>query len=118
MEKSDKNRGRGLLAFLLGGAVGAVVGLLYAPRSGKETREILVSEGDEDEMVNKAVSSIQMAQDKAMSMIKDAQSRVETLNKETNDRIQKLQEIAKETLNEQKESMKKGYSKAKEVVAE
>ena len=116
MEKSDKNRGRGLLAFLLGGAVGAVVGLLYAPRSGKETREILVSEGDE--MVNKAVSSIQMAQDKAMSIIKDAQSRVETLNKETNDRIQKLQEIAKETLNEQKGSMKKGYSKAKEVVAE
>jgi gas vesicle protein len=113
---NNNNRGSGLLAFLLGGAIGAAIGLLYAPRSGKETREILIDEGDE--MVNKAVSSIRTAQDKAMSMIQDAQSRVETLNKETNDRIQKLQEIARDTMNEQKESVKKGYSKAKEVVTE
>lgn len=29
-------------AFLLGGLVGAVIGLLFAPRSGKETRDLIV----------------------------------------------------------------------------
>ncbi len=32
------DRDSSLLAFLLGAAVGAAVGLLYAPRTGKETR--------------------------------------------------------------------------------
>lgn len=35
------NSGDSLVAFLLGGAVGAVAGLLLAPRSGAETREQL-----------------------------------------------------------------------------
>jgi gas vesicle protein len=38
---SDNNSGEGVLAFLLGGVMGAVLGLLLAPRSGEETRELL-----------------------------------------------------------------------------
>ena len=34
-----------LFAFLLGGAVGAVLGLLFAPRTGKETRDMLAEKG-------------------------------------------------------------------------
>ena len=34
-------------AFLLGGIVGAVLGLLFAPRSGQETREMLAEKADE-----------------------------------------------------------------------
>jgi gas vesicle protein len=109
-------RGSGLLAFLLGGAIGAAIGLLYAPRSGKETREILIDEGDE--MVNKAVTSIRAAQENALSTIRDAQARLETLNNEAKDRLQKLQSVAKETFDEQKESASKGYSKAKEIIKE
>ena len=32
-------------AFLLGGLVGAVLGLLFAPRSGKETRDMIAEQG-------------------------------------------------------------------------
>ncbi|MEK7746206.1 MAG: YtxH domain-containing protein [Elusimicrobiota bacterium] len=35
---SENNSGEGVLAFLLGGVVGAAVGLLLAPCSGDETR--------------------------------------------------------------------------------
>ena len=38
---ADNNSGDGVVAFLLGGVLGAIVGLLLAPRSGEETRELL-----------------------------------------------------------------------------
>lgn len=43
---SDSN-GRGFLWFLTGLGIGAVVGLLYAPQSGSETREILMAKAEE-----------------------------------------------------------------------
>jgi gas vesicle protein len=44
----DDRRGSGLFgALLLGGLIGAVLGLLFAPRSGKETRDALVKRGQE-----------------------------------------------------------------------
>lgn len=43
---SERN-GSGALWFLLGVGIGAVVGLLYAPQSGAETREILMAKAEE-----------------------------------------------------------------------
>jgi gas vesicle protein len=43
---SDRN-GHGILWFLTGLGIGAVVGLLYAPQSGSETREILMAKAEE-----------------------------------------------------------------------
>lgn len=103
-------------AFLLGGMVGATIGLLYAPRSGEETRQLLKDESDE--MVNKAVSSVREAQDSAKATLQDTQSRLEAFNQETRERLAKLQEIARKTVDEQKESLEKGYTKAREVVTE
>jgi gas vesicle protein len=37
----DSNASSVILAFLLGGLTGAAVALLYAPRSGQETRDLL-----------------------------------------------------------------------------
>jgi gas vesicle protein len=43
---SEQN-GNGVLWFLAGLGIGAVVGVLYAPRSGNETREALRSRAEE-----------------------------------------------------------------------
>jgi gas vesicle protein len=113
MAKKSKTE---FVAFLLGGMIGATIGLLYAPQSGEETRKILIDEGQE--VVDKAKTSIQEAEDSAISAIQEAQTRLESLNQEAKERIEKLQDIAKNTLQEQKESLVKGYSNAKEVVME
>lgn len=43
---SERN-GHGFLWFLTGLGIGAVVGLLYAPQSGSETREVLMAKAEE-----------------------------------------------------------------------
>jgi len=105
----------GFRAFMLGGLIGAVVGLLYAPQSGEETRQTLVEEGQE--LVSKTKTSVKNTQDAAKSVLQDTQSRMDSLYLEAKERLGKLQEVAKGTINEQKESLEKGYSNAKEVVA-
>jgi gas vesicle protein len=44
---SDRSSSGGVLWFLAGLGIGAVVGILYAPHSGNETREILMSKAEE-----------------------------------------------------------------------
>jgi gas vesicle protein len=106
----------GFITFLLGGTIGAIVGLLYAPQSGEETRQFL---SDKRRVIaNETVTSIKEAQNTAMATIQEAQKRLETLNQEAKERLVKLQEIAKHTAQEQKESLVKGYSEAREVVTE
>lgn len=106
----------GLLAFLVGGLLGVTAGVLFAPRSGKETRHIMTEEVQD--MMDTAISSIRDAQDTAVSAIKDAQSRMEKLSTETIDRLGKLQDITEHTLHDQKKSLKKGYSQAKSVITD
>jgi gas vesicle protein len=50
---ADRN-GNGILWFLTGLGIGAAVGILYAPQSGSETREILMAKAEEGrELVRK-----------------------------------------------------------------
>ena len=44
---SERNNGGGVLWFLAGLGIGAAVGILYAPQSGSETREILMAKAEE-----------------------------------------------------------------------
>jgi len=104
----------GILTFIIGGLIGAAVGILYAPRSGKETRKIMTEEAQD--VMDTAISSIRDAQDAALSAIKDSRSQLEKLSEETKDRLAKLQDIMERTVEDQKKSLKKGYSNARAVV--
>ena len=90
-------------AFLIGGMIGGAVALLFAPRSGEETREILLNQGQE-------------AADRVMQSIREAQTRLEVMNEETRDRLQRLQVIAQETIDEEKQIFDKRYGQVKEVM--
>ena len=43
----DRNGGSRFIYFIAGIGIGALVGILFAPKSGKETREYLVTRADE-----------------------------------------------------------------------
>lgn len=46
-ENNEKNNSGILTSFLLGSLVGAIVALLYTPKTGKEFREVLKKKGEE-----------------------------------------------------------------------
>lgn len=46
-ESSSCNGGSGILWFLAGLGIGAAVGVLYAPKSGRETRESILNAAEE-----------------------------------------------------------------------
>lgn len=55
----SNERNYGILGFLAGAAIGAAIGVLFAPRSGKETRERMAGKAratkdDMDEFINEA----------------------------------------------------------------
>ena len=90
----SSERTNGLLGFLAGAAVGATLGVLFAPRSGKETREHIANKAgsakDEvDEFIDKARSEWSKAKGKVSdtaTMTKD----------EVNDFVRFLFEEAKD----------------------
>ena len=104
------------LGFIFGGLIGAGLGLMYAPRSGDETRQIIID--DTNRLADQTMKSIQEAQQKALNAINESQTRIERLNKETRERLSNLQEIAQTTLEEQKEILVKGVSDVKDVIKE
>ncbi len=93
-----------ILAFLLGGLTGAALAILYAPRTGTETREILgdrIREGAERgrELREKVVGRSREAVDEASDYV---DKKRETLSKKK-DRIAAAVEAGKQAFREEKD---------------
>ncbi len=81
---SDRgSSGETILAFLLGGIIGACLGILFAPKSGKETRE------------------------KLRFLLEDLGEKAESWVKEEKDKIEDFVSSVKEKVSEKKEQAKK-----------
>lgn len=65
--------GRFLAGFIVGGAIGAIAGILLAPQSGEETREML-SDASKD-VVKKADKTVKDIQEKADVVVSDIQKK-------------------------------------------
>src|ERR1700689_1888117 len=87
----DNNAGSKVSVFLVGLGIGAVIGILFAPKSGEETREYLTSKADEgrDYAQKKARELRERAEDlierskEIMAKQKDAISTAVDAGKET-----------------------------------
>lgn len=79
--------GKFLAGFLVGGAIGAVAGILLAPKSGEETRQML-AEGAKD-MLDKADETVKQIQSKADDVVSDMQKKGEEIKEKLQDLINK-----------------------------
>jgi gas vesicle protein len=64
-EGREGNGGEKILYFLAGAGIGAVLGLLFAPKSGRETREIIARTANDsrDFITNKVTEGRQFVED-------------------------------------------------------
>jgi len=74
-------------SFLRGMAVGAVLALLFAPRSGRETRYITTEKGTE--FKDKAVDVANVTRDKAQTLVSDARNKVGDTVKRVSEKVER-----------------------------
>ncbi len=77
MAERDSGAGLVLLSFIVGGMVGGILGILFAPKSGKETREDIAEAASE-------------MKKEAQKFAKDAKERVDGFVEESKGVIAKL----------------------------
>ena len=74
----ENNHGKGLLiGLLIGGAIGAIAGLLFAPKSGRELRQDIKNKSDE--YLDDAERYVADARTKAKDLINEGKKRSERL---------------------------------------
>jgi gas vesicle protein len=90
------NSSKSLLAFLMGAATGAIIGLLYAPEKGTHTREKLSFMLDKykneledliQELVKTKTSTESVAKSEGQKVIKNAKDKAEKLLEDVDDLI-------------------------------
>ena len=97
----ENNIGKGLLlGFIAGGAIGAIFGMLYAPKSGKELREDLrIKSG---EYLDEADRYIAQARDRAKEVINEGKQRSEKLINDAKVKSEELLKDAEKIFNDAK----------------
>jgi gas vesicle protein len=104
---SENNGSSNLLFFLAGASLGAVVALLYAPQSGKKTREYISDKADEGKDYLK---------DKSKELREQAEDYVERGKDLVSQQVERGKDLVakqKEQLSAALEAVKDGYKEAK-----
>ncbi len=95
----ENHLGKGvLIGFITGGALGAALALLYAPKTGKELRAEIRTKSDE--YLDEADKYIAEAKDKAMDLINDGKKKSDKLIKDAKVKSDELIKDAEKVLEE------------------
>ena len=86
--------GKFLAGFIVGGAIGAVTGILLAPKSGEETRSLL-ADGAKD-VIKRADDTVKEIKSKADDVVSDMQRKGEEIKEKLQDMINRQKEAAEQ----------------------
>lgn len=104
MSEHHDNFGTFVAGFFVGGLIGAVVALLYAPQSGEKTRAVIKEKTIE--LVDKTTDTLEETYKKAEAAATDAVSKAQTLIKSVETKAAKLPEKGQVVLEESKTKTK------------
>ncbi len=107
-EGKGTNVGEKVFYFVMGGIVGATVALLFAPKSGVETRELIAKKAKETK--DTSSEKIKELQEK----LKEAKEKISEQATELSKRGKELLDKKKEVLSSAIEAGKKAYKSEKE----
>ncbi|GBD86714.1 YtxH-like protein [bacterium BMS3Abin03] len=95
----ESNLGKGvIIGFIAGGALGAALALLYAPKSGKELRQDIKIKTDD--YFDEAEKYIAEAKDKAIDLINEGKKKSEKIIKDAKIKSEELLKDAEKVLEE------------------
>lgn len=81
-----------LAGFLVGGAIGAIAGILLAPKSGEETRAMLADSSKD--IARRADETVKEIQEKADGVVTEMQKKGEEIKEKLQNMINKQKEVA------------------------
>lgn len=114
MSHENNNAKSFIVGLLAGGAIGALVALLFAPKSGKELRADLKLKGEE--YLDEAEKYISEAREKAKELINEGKKKSEKIISEAKMKSQEIIKDAEKIINEAKEKGGDVISSTKEKI--
>lgn len=115
MANEENGLGKGLLiGFLTGAAVGSIIALLFAPKSGKELREDIKTKSQD--FIEDADKYISNAKDKASQLINEGKKKSEKLVADTKEKVESLLGEAERILTDAKDKAGNVASSSKEKI--
>jgi gas vesicle protein len=112
---TENNIGKGLfLGFLAGGALGAVIALLYAPKSGRELRKDIKEKTDE--YIEDAEKYVTEARDKAKSMINEGKKKSDRIIEDAKHKSEAILKDAEKIFGEAKQKTENAINTGKNSI--
>jgi gas vesicle protein len=96
MAENEKKCGNLLKGFIIGGILGALAGIFFAPKSGKELRSDLKKKGSE--VLTDAKGNYTNTRTKAKEIIEDAKHQAEELKKQVDRHLSEAHRKGREIL--------------------
>ena len=99
---------------VFGGLIGAVIGILYAPKSGKETRKDIGKKADQ--LLTKAREEYESAIEKSREAYEETVQRLKSMEKTALEKAEEVGEKVDELTERGKESIHEGKSRLKKAI--